>query len=126
MNHKPYTSYDIVELLSYHELVKRNLITINKDVMTKVYLTNINKFNDKSYPLEGLYLINDLINSNLDNENSKLFLQKEIEFINCHQCYKYLNHYYKNKIHIYKDDIKLTKELENKLNAITSETKQCR
>lgn len=87
-----------LHLLTYHELIKNNYITDdNNHNLTPIKLNNLI---DKRTPLEYLYLINDLINISYKRKDTNLmkeYLSIQIQFINSHECYKYLPLYYQNK-----------------------------
>lgn len=86
-----------IPLLSYYELLKNNYINKEKDLLSP---DKLNILINKNSPLEYLYLINDLINESYmkkDEDSMKEYLSVQIQFINSHECYKYLPLYYQNK-----------------------------
>jgi len=109
---------DFVEVLAFHELNKFNLLEDNASLMDLYKEKNLNKIVSSNSNNEYLYLIVDLIKKSISENNileAKYLLAKEIEFINNHDCYKYLPSYYQHKIEVYKEDIKTVKDIEKKL-----------
>ena len=108
-----------IKLLAYYELIKNKLINDTDNLINSIYSKdNLNKLINKRTPLECLYIINSLFNDTINLEDfslAKYLLDLEIQFINAHDCYRYLPIYYQNKIKFYKDDYRYVKDLENKL-----------
>lgn len=87
-----------IPLLCYYELIKNNYIKDNVNHFLSP--CKLKSLIDKKTPLENLYLINELIKECYRKNNlkeMKEYLSIQIQFINSHECYKYLPLYYKNK-----------------------------
>lgn len=115
---------DLINILIIHELIKNNFINKDYGIYKK---ENIEQMINKNTPLLYLYFINDLLNISLmDNnlEKAKYYLEKEIQFLNIKDGYRYLPIYYQNKINIYKDDYLLVNDIKNKLLAIQVQKKE--
>ena len=108
---------DFIYTFALYDLLKFRLIDYNKgqDIYSKEYITSLLNRNES---MECLAFINDLLQDAIlarDFKESKWLLTKQIEFINSHECYKYLSNYYKNKIWVYSDDLHEVKDIELKL-----------
>lgn len=115
-NHKSYISMDYIEVLAYHQLVKLKM-SEGFDIEDFYSKEHILKILERNSPLEYIYLLDDLA------VTDKYYLEKEIEFINSHECYKYLSNFYQNKIELYKDDYNAIRDIKGKLLAIGHEIK---
>lgn len=108
---------DCIYFLAVHELVKSNNLKTDTIYNREFF----NKIKNKNTPNEYLYFINDLLISAINDNNlmkAKYLLELEIEFINTHDLYKYLDIYYMNKIKIYHDEYKSINDIESKLLAL--------
>ena len=115
---------NIVDLLSYNELIKHNLIINRTNSVHKIIIDILLEIDIRSKKdvNEYIYLLNDNIKECIkyDNKDDAVrLLEKQISLINSHNLYKYLPIYYENKIELNKDNIDLVSELKSKLNAIT-------
>ena len=104
---------DYIDLLIYSTLLKNTMLTNKQIRKFNNYLKeNYKNLSIKQKPIEFLYFLHLMIEfySITDTNIAKLYLQKEIEFINTHSCYNYLSYYYKDKINLYKSNIQLSKQ----------------
>ena len=94
-----------------------NKLKANNNSLDNVILT---KKIDNA-PIELLYLYNERFKHYLgsDTIKAKVYLEKEIEFINKHNLYRYLLVYYRNKLNLLEKENKDTKDIENKIKVIT-------
>ena len=127
-NTSKYLPSNFIELLSIHLLNKYKLTPISKQLIYSIYSRKyLLSLLNKNTAMEYLYFINDLLQISINENNkddAKFLLELEIRFINSHDCYKYLPHYYQNKLEIYNENQLLTKELQNKLFAIQTNNKK--
>lgn len=92
-------------LIKYLTLVSligmKNLKTYKLEEILNVKF--IETINDSNAPLEYLYVINTIIKCSGDSKITNYLLNKELEFINNHQCYDFLIYYFENKANLYND-----------------------
>lgn len=120
-NYKNFKKDNIVELLSYHELLKYNLIIPKTQTLEKILMDGI--LDIESTDPRYFYLLNESINECIANnsfESVNKLLEKQLSYINKNSAYTYLPLYYKNKMNLNPNDEKLKRELNSKLKAITS------
>lgn len=100
----------LLTALSYHELIKNQYIELTESFINDFYSYNeLTKLTTHTRSNEGIYLLNDLItksiNENKDIDKINKLLDLEFQFIENHECYKYLSYYYENKINTNKSYI---------------------
>jgi tetratricopeptide (TPR) repeat protein len=120
-NSKNFKKDNIVELLSYHELLKHGLITTKNQLLEKILMDSILDIasSDQRY----FYLLNESIETCLDKKKvvyANKLLEKQLVYINANGLYKYLPFYYQNKIKLNPNNKNLQRELHAKLKAITT------
>jgi len=115
---------NVVDLLSYNELIKNNLLIARSNSLHKIVIDRLLEIDTKSKKdiNEYIYLLNDNIKECIkygNKEDASKLLEKQISLINNHNLYKYLPIYYERKIELNKDNLSLVSEFKNKINAIT-------